>query len=186
MPDESSVAGHDEFPLAESRAAEMLRAGLRRAKEERGKSLRRIGADLGYKQAVVLSHMASGRVPIPLDRSLAIAASVGLDRAEFVLAVIAQKAPTAAAMLVPADAAALYIDPFMQELRALAGCSLDKLSEDHKRVLREVITDRSPARRWLSLSELSTILAIREVDPEFQSRGLDPASLNALLAILDS
>ena len=56
------------YAYADSDAARMLASGLQRASEERGLSIRQLGKLLKYKQAVVLSHMATGRVPIP-DRS---------------------------------------------------------------------------------------------------------------------
>ena len=69
-----------EHQYASTSAAQMLAHGLRSASQERGTSLREIGRRLKYKQPVVLSHMATGRVPIPLDRAAAIARSrVALD-----------------------------------------------------------------------------------------------------------
>lgn len=182
---ESRDGDRGDFPLAESGAAVMLREGLLQARLERGLSARKIGAALGYKTSVVLSHMASGRVPIPLERAKAIAEAVGIDPSAFLLASLAQKEPGAVELLRPASIADGYIDPFMAELLALAGHPLDKLPEEHKQVLREVVTDRTPRRRWLALAEIAAVVAIRETVPDFPSRGLDGAELNALRAILD-
>ena len=68
----------DEYEYKEPRAARMLSEGLRRASSERGLSVRQLGKKLNYKQAVVLSHWATGRVPIPIDRAVEVAREVGL------------------------------------------------------------------------------------------------------------
>ena len=47
----------------------MLRAALDRAQREQRLSIRKLGQRLGYKQATVLSHMATGRVLVPLERA---------------------------------------------------------------------------------------------------------------------
>ena len=52
----------DEYEYKETRAARMLSEGLRRASSERGLSVRQLGKKLNYKQAVDLSHWATGRL----------------------------------------------------------------------------------------------------------------------------
>lgn len=169
--------------LAESRAATMLRSALDRAHRERRLSIRTLGKQLGYKQATVISHMATGRVPIPLDRAIDIAAAVHLSPAEFLLAAIEQRAPTASDVLqqlLPRH----ELSGFAAELEAIAGQSLDLLPDEHKAVLREVVSDRAPRRRWLSLPALQTISEIQEARPNFAERGLAAIDLNAISGVL--
>lgn len=56
------------YQWADTAAAKMLLSGLERARDQMGLSVRQLAKSLGYKQAVVLSHMATGRAPIPIDR----------------------------------------------------------------------------------------------------------------------
>jgi cyanate lyase len=149
--------------LADSHAARMLSDGLARASQERGLSLRKIAASLGYKQAVVLSHMATGRAPIPIDRAAELADALDIDRRTFVLAVLAQRHPTVDwhEIARPSD-----LDPrdvrLVEELEAILGHPVSELESEHRMVFREVASDRAPARRWLSVHELPLVEAMRE------------------------
>src|SRR5688572_16263254 len=105
-----------EHRWAETLAARMLASGLKVAALERGLSLRAIGGRLEYKQPVVLSHMATGRVPIPLDRALDIAREVGLPDKPFLEAVLQQRHPGVDWSLVTGRA-----DPLIGELETIAG-----------------------------------------------------------------
>lgn len=177
-------AVREAYPLADSRAASLLREGLARAKGERNLSARKIALGLGYKQPVVLSHMASGRVPVPLERAVEIAGAVGLPASAFLIAALEQREPQAAELMrSPSGGMA---DLFVGELQALAGGPLEALPDGHKQVLREVITDRAPERRWLPLTELRAIAEIRKAAPHFSTTGLSTAELNGILAFLES
>ena len=77
--------------LVDSDAVRMLSAALAIASRERGLSLRKAGALLNYRQPVVLSHMATGRAPIPIDKAEEIADVLGMDPAEFLKAVVSWK-----------------------------------------------------------------------------------------------
>ena len=57
-----------DYPLKETVATRMLAKALEDAARDRDLSQRQIARQLGYKGSVVLSHMALGRVPIPIDR----------------------------------------------------------------------------------------------------------------------
>ena len=83
----------NDYPLADTAAARMLSEGLARAKDENGLSVRQIGKLMNYKTAVVLSHMATGRVPIPIDRAMQMADLLKLDSKSFLLAVLRQRHP---------------------------------------------------------------------------------------------
>lgn len=182
------MAGHEreDFPYENTRATQLLKAGLARAADQRGLSTRAAARELGYKATVVISHMATGRVPIPLDRAAEIAEVIGLPPREFFLAVLEQRHPGAEKVLENFDQRTSRSDNFANELAMLAGCDLDRLSDEHKRILREVVCDRAPARRWLSLAELPTVAALREVWPSFSERGLPKAELGGVERFLKS
>jgi hypothetical protein len=156
-----------DFEYADSAAARMLFQGLRRASSERGLSVRQIGKNLNYKQAVVLSHWASGRVPIPLDRAVEVARAVGLPEREFLLAVMEQRHPEVEWELVTS-----LKDDFLQDLEAIAGEPLSMLSTEHRQVMKEVVAEAQPQRRWLTLGELPVMEAIRAQAPYVRSDGL--------------
>jgi hypothetical protein len=152
---------------SDSRAAKMLADGLRTAAVEKKLSLRAIGRGLGYRQPVVLSHMASGRVPVPIDRAVDIARAAGLPEREFLLACLEQRYTSVDWSLVRG-----HEDDFAHELSALAGRSLDDLGPEHRWVIREVVAEPQPSRRWLKVAELPTVELIRELRPSFSTAGL--------------
>jgi hypothetical protein len=151
---------------AETEAA-MLLAGAVADRARDGISLRELGRRLEYKQPVVLSHMATGRVPIPIDRALEIARTVGLSPRKFVLAVLEQRHPGIDWSMI--------VDPqtdFAGELETIAGSSLDELPAERRSVLREAVLDPHPSRRWLSTAELPAVDLLRQIRPTFRTEGL--------------
>lgn len=168
------IARSSEFPFKDTLAVAMLRGALDRVRAERGMSVRSLGAQLGYKQATVLSHMANGRVAIPLERAAEIARAVDLPPAQFLAAAVQQRAPEAADLLGAKDG-----DPGDQEMgiafemRLISGAPLDGLNEEQKSVLKEVVSDTNPSRRWLTVAELPTVLILRGLRPTLRSVGLD-------------
>ena len=174
-----------DYPLAKTRAATMLASGIQRASEERGLSTRKIGMLLNYKQAVVLSHMASGRVPIPIDRAEEFADVLQLDKTAFLAAVVEQRHPEVDWSLLasgasPSDEAGTLA----HDLEAIAGRSLAQLSVDQRRVLREVVAEQYPRRRWLSVHEIPVMALIREHRPAINELGMDSADRAALISAL--
>lgn len=162
----------------------MLRDALVRAKVARNLSARQASIQLGYKQPVVLSHMASGRVPIPLERAIDIAATVDIPADAFLLAALEQREPRIQSFMRLESPEHPTSDPFMAELRSIAGSALSSLPDEHKQVLREVVADRAPKRRWLTLAELPTTEAIRAACPYFSTQGLAQAELNGVAGFL--
>src|SRR3546814_12252341 len=69
----------------------MLATALKRAWNEKRLSQRTLAKQLGYRSSVVLSHMASGRVPIPIERVDDYAQLLEIDEGEFLLAVLEQR-----------------------------------------------------------------------------------------------
>lgn len=164
---------HD-YPLKDTTAARMLTDGLRRAQLE-GLSLRKLAQRLDYKQAVVLSHMGTGRVPIPIDRALDIARAVGLPDKEFLMACLTQRHPEINwAFLSDCD------DEFSHELTLLAGRPLDELPMEHRWVIREVVADPHPSRRWLKIAELTAVELLRDLRPNLASEGLSGSDRRAV------
>ena len=162
----------EDYPFGKSRAAEMLRYAFERAHAERGLSIRSIGKLLGYKQATVLSHMANGRIAVPLERATDIARAVELAPADLLLAALEQRNLEAADLMAGAHELARQPHDFAFEMRAIAGVDIDQLSVEQKKVLREVVNEPNPGRRWVTLAELPTILALREAWPDVSERGL--------------
>ncbi len=147
----------------------MLDEALRRA-QANGRSQRAVAADLGYKSSVVLSHMGTGRVPIPVDRAREIAKQLSMDSDAFLRAVLEQRYPEA-------DFRALFNVSYssnrtVAKLEAIGGCSLDDLPAETQSVLEEVTAARHPRRRWLSTAELSTLELIRALRPDSSVSGL--------------
>lgn len=172
-----------DYPHANSIAARMLADGLRQAAAEKGLSVRQLGKKLGYSQAVVLSHMANGRVPIPLDRALDIAREVGLAPRPFLEAVLYQRHPDIDWNLLQSAN-----DPLASELERLAGKPLSALGADHQRVLREAVRDAEPGSRWLAIPEIGAVELFRELYPSMQDKGLtadDKATIRAIAEVFN-
>lgn len=177
------VLPENPYPYADTIAADMLRAAVQRAGEQRGLSLRRLAKVLGYKQATVLSHMANGRIPIPLERATEIAEAVDMPAADFFRAAVAQRNPAAMRLLEPHGSTSHEAGGHMNmatQLIELAGSSLDDLSEEQKQVLREVALDRNAARRWLSPAEIPLMLMLRRLRPSLGRNGLQRHELSAI------
>lgn len=163
----------------------MLRSALDRMKVE-GTSLRQIGKILGYKQATVISHMANGRVAIPMRKASEIAEAVGLDPARFIISVAAQRQPAEyrLALATGGETIGAERQGLAAELELIAGQPLDCLPASHKRILREVVAEANPGRRWLELAELSAAEAIRAWRPNLAKEGLSPSDDKRLRDLL--
>ena len=171
-----------DYPLANSRAAKMLAAALQRANEQRHLSLRQIGKLLNYKQAVVLSHMALGRAPIPIDRAEDLAEVLDLDKGTFLAAVVEQRHPEVDWSLLSgmASKGSDEAGDLAQDLEAIVGRPIYKLTPEHRKVMREVAADAQPARRWLTIHEVPAIAILRKHRPAIGEGGLSRADRRAL------
>jgi hypothetical protein len=156
-------------------AAKMLADGLRSAAQERDLSLREIGRRLGYRQPVVLSHMASGRVPVPIDRASEIARQVGISPDHFLEVVLRQHHPEVEWGLITGKP-----DPFLSDLQDAVGKPLNSLSAGHHRILREVVEDSKPEERWLAIPEVAAVKYLRELFPNLPAAGLSDADRSTL------
>lgn len=158
----------------------MLLAGAIADRARERVSLRELGRRLEYKQPVVLSHMATGRVPIPIDRAIDIARVVGLPARRFLLAVLEQRHPGIDWSMLEES-----LGGFAAELETIAAKPLDELPSDAKHVLREAVTDPTPSRRWLTTAELPTVELIRHLRPSFGRDGLERTDLIAVRTSLN-
>jgi hypothetical protein len=167
--DNTQVRRESDYPLRGTRAQVMLEAAMKAAQAS-GRSQRDVAADLGYRTSVVLSHMSTGRVPIPIDRAKDMAAALDMNGDSFLLAVLEQRLPHI-------DWKSLFNISFSSgrtvgRLEAIAGGSLDDLPAETRSMLEEVVAARNPARRWLAPAELTTVELIRELRPESRQSGL--------------
>jgi hypothetical protein len=153
-------------PYRESAAARMLTEAIQR-KQAAGFSLRRLAPSLGYKQSTVLSHMANGRIPVPMARAREIASVMGIPQSEFLIAVMEQREPEASTMLMAGPIElAVPEQSFVEELEEIAGRRLDELTAEQKDVMRRVAVDPNPARRWLAEAEIPTVQLLRRLSPD--------------------
>ena len=67
---------------------------------------------------------------------------------------------------------------------AIAGVDIDQLSVEQKTVLREVVNEPHPSRRWMNLAELPTIFALREAWPRFGELGLPRTVLTEIQKVM--
>lgn len=165
------------FPYRDTTAALALSDGLRRLSKDKGTSLRQLARDLGLKQAVVLSHMANGRMPIPLDRAEQLADALNLEKPNFLLSVLEQRHSATnwrQELTSPAN------DEVVVELEAIAGHPLNRLSGEQISVLREVAAEPRPRRRWLTIHEVTAVEHLRSLRPMFHVDGLSGTELRAL------
>lgn len=168
-----------DYPYAHTKAVRMLSKAIDEMAERNEGSLRQCAGRLGYKSAVVLSHMRTGRLPIPVDRASEIAKITRMDEAEFLLAVLEQRFPNIDFVRLitkgdTPDTSSLNISDvrLMGDLEAAAGKPISSLSNEHIGVLREVVVDSHPRARWLSLSEATVVDFIRRDLPEIARDGL--------------
>jgi hypothetical protein len=163
----------DQAPFVDTAAARMLAAGLKRASDEQAMSLRQLAKILNYKQAVVLSHMSSGRVPIPIDRAEDIAGVLGLNKSAFLRAVLKQRHPDVDWSLLSDLGESPGGDSSLaEEFKVILGTSLSSLNASQRRVMREVVNDMRPDRRWLTIHELPIVEMIRGWRPKIREEGL--------------
>ncbi|MCM8729350.1 hypothetical protein ACFO8O_00010 [Hephaestia sp. GCM10023244] len=166
-----------DYPYADTPAARMLSSGLQQTVARTGMSIRQLGKAMGYKQAVVLSHMALGRVPIPIDRATDLADALEIDPRDFLAAVLDQRHPDINWSLLGASDAVQSM-PLVTELTA--GRLLDELTPGQRQVIREAAADTQAQRRWLTVHETGVVDLLRELRPSMQQHGLSRSDLRAI------
>jgi hypothetical protein len=179
------------YPYATTRAARALSDALNEMSTGAQVSLRTIAGRLNYKSAVVLSHMRTGRLPIPVERAIEIAHAVGLEPEPFLALVLEQRYPdvdltkalTGASVAPLRDVATKAIS-LLDELKDLAGMAFEDLPAPTIGVIREVVSDPRPRRRWLGVSEARIMDIIRDERPDLSSDGVSADQAEQLRSAL--
>jgi hypothetical protein len=150
---------------ADSRAAAMLAEGLKRYTAQHPGGLRAVAADLEIKQATVLSHMATGRIGIPLDRATELASKLEINVADFCLAVLEQRAPTVYKAL-DDELVLLESSRLPTGLReVLAGVTSDRITDEHTQIIGEILATKRPAEKWMRPLEDDIVRVVRDIFP---------------------
>lgn len=171
-----------EYPFAKSEATRMLADAVKRAGSEKGWSQRDICALLKYKSSVVLSHMCAGRVAIPIERVDDFSRLLDMDREAFMRATLKQRYPDIQfekLFSTKGSKATKSVRPeslVFEELESIAGQNLDQLPLGTINVLRAVVADKNPERRWLKSEEIQVVETIRKARPE----GLTPSDIKKI------
>ncbi|USR00120.1 helix-turn-helix domain-containing protein [Sphingomonas aerolata] len=159
----------------------MFSSGLRRTAQVQGISQREIAKALGYKQSVVLSHMALGRVPIPVERAAQFAKHLNLDAKAFLAAVLKQRYPDIDwSTSLRGDDADLESTHLVQSIEAIACRPIEQLAPEQMRVIREVAADPHAERRWLTVHEVRAIELLRRHVPLLARDGLSKEEEGAI------
>ncbi len=178
----------DDFPFVDTAATQMLSSAISRATAERGTSLRKIGAELNYRQAVVLSHMASGRVGIPIDRAEDFADKLQIPKGEFLAAVLKQRHPDVDWSLIGPNNSASSMDEstITMRLEATSERTQPELTKEQRKIIREVLAVMDPERHWLTAQEVPVMEIIRRFQPDIKQTGLDDNELIEIEQALSS
>ena len=168
-------------PYFHSPAAELVRTSLA-AFKERGVSLRALAKKLEYKQAAVLSHIATGRVMVPLERVADLARVLEIDEGKMMIAAMKQRFPglTWRSMLQESPTVSPAERDVIWRLEGAAGKPLSELTPEQISIMMEVAATPEPSRRWLTVHELPAVELLRRREPEFRSKGLSRASLDLI------
>lgn len=154
-------------------AARMLRGAIAHTRETKKISQRDLAKALGYKQSAVLSHMALGRVPIPIERAAQLAEHLSIDPQVFLVAVLKQRFPLVEwDDKLRASESAPASTHLMRTIETIAGRQVDNLSSAQMRVMREVAADPHAERRWLTVHEVRAVELLRTLAPNMPSDGL--------------
>lgn len=154
------------LPYAGTRAAEMLKEALARYTSQHKGGLRALAGEFGMKQATVLSHMATGRIGIPLDRVQQFAEFLDLNVEAFSLAVIEQREPAMLSLLHSVySVGPEEVDPparanLIREIRAA-----EELSSGQISLMRDIIKDPEMSVRVVTGRYRELISKIKEVRP---------------------
>lgn len=150
------------YPYADTPAAQMLSDRLAVAAAERWMSTRKLANLLEIKQPSVISHMANGRLAIPVERAVPLAQALRMDERLFLKAVLRQRFPSVEWELLGMDDQSPE-DLHSEWLRQLSGVDVANLTSEHARVIGEVARDTKPGERWIAPSEVPHLLRLREL-----------------------
>jgi len=149
-------------PYADDEATRMLERALYLAKEKSGVSLTDAASAIGISKAA-LSHMAIGRAPIPIDRAPDLAKHLQIEPRMFLMAVLFQRHPEAMEIVTGGLFASQEKESHSNDLSPTF--PLSRLTGEQTTIIREVARDPHPRERWLAVSEVPVITAIRRARP---------------------
>jgi transcriptional regulator with XRE-family HTH domain len=164
----------NQFPYADSRAALVLQSALGRAKTQKKMSLRAIAKALNYRQAAVLSHMASGRIPVPVERAEEIAVALDINPSAFMKMVLKQRYPN---MSLEVEQHVFDHHALLSGLDTNLPPGLNNATPSQMRIIREVLRDDHASERWLSPHEVFFVSEIRKLRPDVIADGLSSDDL---------
>lgn len=81
------------YPYAETVAAKMLAEAFHENWKTRRLSQRQLASKLGYRSSISLSHMAIGRIPVPIARVTDLSRDLEIDETALLWAVLEQRYP---------------------------------------------------------------------------------------------
>lgn len=172
----------DQMPSqAKTRAVEMLGGALREYTAQHPGGLRALAAQLGFRQAAVLSHMGNGRMAIPVERAPLLARQLGMDEARFTWAVFCQRFPDAAEALGETGNLEPPSVSGAQKQVAPLLASIEELAPDRLAIIAEVIGDPHPGERWLAVREVAAVKLLRQLRPQGLSQ-LDREDIRGALS----
>lgn len=162
------------FPHADTDAARTLQSAINKAKVKNKTSLRTIAKTLNYRQAAVLSHMASGRIPIPVERAEKIAVALDINPSAFMKMVLKQRYPN---MSLAVEQHVFEHQALLNGLDASLPPGLNNATPSQMRIIREVLRDDHASERWLSPHEVFFVSEIRKLRPGIIADGLSSDDL---------
>ena len=162
------------FPHAETDAARTLQSAINKAKVKNKTSLRTIAKTLNYRQAAVLSHMASGRIPIPVERAEKIAVALDINPSAFMKMVLKQRYPN---MSLAVEQHVFEHHALLNGLDTSLPPGLNNATPSQMRIIREVLRDEHASERWLSPHEVFFVSEIRRLRPDIIADGLSSDDL---------
>ncbi|MDO6415934.1 hypothetical protein Q4F19_16205 [Sphingomonas sp. BIUV-7] len=169
-----------DFPYRHTEAVRLLAEGLERAKA-RGVSLRAVAKEMRYAEPVSISHMATGRSAVPIDRAHEIASVLKLDADLFMVAALEQRLPefdwAAIRLLMTAERE-------LAVFRVVTGRALSDMTDEQLAIISNVANADDPERRWIKPLEVPLVEAVRKADPSSSSLGLDSNTLSAIAAVV--
>lgn len=173
----------NQYPHADTQAAAALRTALAAAKTKNRTSLRAIAKLLDYKQAAVLSHMASGRILIPVERAKDIAGVLDINPSAFMKLVLKQRYPDMP--LSVEDDVSNHFGLLSELNSSNLPVGLSNATPSQLRIIREVLRDDHAAERWLSPHEVFFINVIRKLRPKVITDGLSSDDMEQVRLALD-
>lgn len=171
-----------QYPFADTEAAIILRSALDQYVRRNKSSLRKLATTLGYKQSTVLSHMASGRVAIPIDRAAEFADHLDIARAVFLPIVLKQRHPDVL------EAVKVSAEGSEMQIGLLASVNHDsvRMTKKQQKIVQEMVRDSCPEERWLTPSEVPLVNYFRNEVPEIFEHGLNLVQLKLLKEAIQS